>query len=85
MTKKVLRAEKPTDFRINARREDVESFVRQGDNLVVKMKNGDQIVLENFFVVGADGEMSHLTLVDGPYTFTAADAGRFAPSGVVRM
>ena len=41
-------------------RDDVAEFLRDGNNLVLKLKNGEVIVLENFFVVDAEGVTSDL-------------------------
>ncbi|WP_180047758.1 BapA prefix-like domain-containing protein, partial [Acinetobacter sp. YH12209] len=41
-------------------RDDVAEFIRDGNNLILKLKNGEVIVIENFFVVDAEGVTSDL-------------------------
>ncbi|WP_180124833.1 Ig-like domain-containing protein, partial [Acinetobacter sp. YH12080] len=41
-------------------RDDVAEFIRDGNNLILKLTNGEVIVIENFFVVDAEGGTSDL-------------------------
>lgn len=41
-------------------RDDVAEFIRDGNNLILKLKNGEVVVIENFFVVDAEGVTSDL-------------------------
>ena len=41
-------------------RDDVSEFIRDGNNLILKLTNGEVIVIENFFVVDAEGVTSDL-------------------------
>ncbi|NWD20490.1 BapA prefix-like domain-containing protein, partial [Pseudomonas sp. IPO3778] len=42
--------------------ESVQSFQQSGQNLVVTLKSGETITIQNFFVVGADGATNQLVL-----------------------
>ncbi|MDP9030552.1 MAG: Ig-like domain-containing protein, partial [Pseudomonadota bacterium] len=42
--------------------ESVQSFQQSGQNLVVTLKSGETITIQNFFVVGADGAANQLVL-----------------------
>ena len=44
MATKVLTAERPMEFQITARRADVDNFIRRGDDLLVRMVNGDEVL-----------------------------------------
>ncbi|MFP0526938.1 BapA/Bap/LapF family prefix-like domain-containing protein, partial [Acinetobacter baumannii] len=35
-------------------RDDVDEFIRDGNNLVLKLKNGEVVVIENFFIIYDD-------------------------------
>ena len=41
-------------------RDDVAEFIRDGNNLILKLTNGEVVVIENFFVVDAEGVTSDL-------------------------
>ena len=41
-------------------RDDVAEFIRDGNNLILKLTNGEVIVIENFFVVDSEGGTSDL-------------------------
>ena len=45
-------------------REDVAEFSRDGNNLILKLKNGEVIVIENFFVANENGTASDLVFED---------------------
>ena len=42
--------------------ESVQSFQQSGQNLVVTLKSGETVTVQNFFVVGADGAKNQLVL-----------------------
>ncbi|MBI6580721.1 BapA prefix-like domain-containing protein, partial [Pseudomonas synxantha] len=42
--------------------ESVQSFQQSGQNLVVTLKSGETVTVQNFFVVGADGATNQLVL-----------------------
>uniref|UniRef100_UPI0030D78146 Ig-like domain-containing protein n=1 Tax=Pseudomonas mucidolens TaxID=46679 RepID=UPI0030D78146 len=44
--------------------ESVQSFQQSGQNLVVTLKTGETITIQNFFVVGADGATSQLVMTN---------------------
>ena len=41
-------------------KEDVKEIVQEGNNLVIKLNNGETITLENYFVVDAVGNTTEL-------------------------
>ncbi|MBU3847400.1 MAG: BapA prefix-like domain-containing protein [Candidatus Acinetobacter avistercoris] len=45
-------------------RGDVAEFIQNGNNLVLKLKNGEVIIIENFFVKNKDGIQSDLAFED---------------------
>jgi len=45
-------------------RDDVAEFIRDGNNLILKLTNGEVVVIENFFVVDAEGVTSDLVFED---------------------
>ncbi|WP_124084540.1 BapA prefix-like domain-containing protein, partial [Pseudogemmobacter humi] len=63
-----IAAEKPSDFRITARADQVSRFTKTGDDLVVHLVDGKQIVIGDFFVKGPNGEVSRLLYEDGSYS-----------------
>lgn len=62
-----------TDVRLDMSRDDIESMVRRGDDLIIRLENGEVITLEDYFVATAD-ELPHRL-------FTNEDAG-FLPLGL---
>ncbi|WP_180046016.1 BapA prefix-like domain-containing protein, partial [Acinetobacter sp. YH12117] len=50
-------------------RDDVAEFIRDGNNLVLKLKNGEVIVIENFFVQYEDQLTSDLVFEDDECAF----------------
>ncbi|MQW92006.1 BapA prefix-like domain-containing protein, partial [Acinetobacter sp. dk771] len=50
-------------------REDVSEFLQDGNNLILKLKNGDIIVIENFFVQYEDQLTSDLVFEDDECAF----------------
>lgn len=50
-------------------REDVAEFIQDGNNLILKLKNGDVIVIENFFVKYEDQLESDLVFEDDECAF----------------
>lgn len=41
-------------------RDDVAEFIQDGNNLILKLKNGEEIVIENFFIANENGIVSDL-------------------------
>ena len=39
----------PAIIQVGVKKEDVQSISKEGNNLVIQLKNGEQIVLENFY------------------------------------
>lgn len=48
--------------------ESVQSFQQSGQNLVVTLKSGETITIQNFFVVGADGAANQLVMTNADGT-----------------
>ncbi|WP_218581681.1 BapA/Bap/LapF family prefix-like domain-containing protein, partial [Pseudomonas karstica] len=44
--------------------ESVQSFQQSGQNLVVTLKSGEVVTVQNFFVAGADGATSQLVMTN---------------------
>ncbi|STR35027.1 SD repeat-containing cell surface protein [Klebsiella grimontii] len=49
---------------LHVKREDISSYTRQGNDLVLKLHNGDTVTIKNFFVVDEHGQHSDLVLMD---------------------
>ncbi|WP_139537205.1 BapA/Bap/LapF family prefix-like domain-containing protein, partial [Klebsiella spallanzanii] len=49
---------------LHVKREDISSYSRQGNDLVLKLHNGDTVTIKNFFVVDEHGQHSDLVLMD---------------------
>ncbi|WP_162689814.1 BapA/Bap/LapF family prefix-like domain-containing protein, partial [Acinetobacter sp. CFCC 11171] len=49
--------------------EDVQEFVKEGNNLILKLKNGETIIIENFFVEYEDKQVSDLVFEDNECGF----------------
>ena len=49
-----------SDVSINLDNLDIASLAQQGNDLVVTLTNGEQLLIENFFVPGSDGSLSRL-------------------------
>ncbi|MDM4431092.1 BapA/Bap/LapF family prefix-like domain-containing protein, partial [Klebsiella oxytoca] len=43
---------------LHVKREDISSYIRQGNDLVLKLHNGDTVTIKNFFVVDEHGQHS---------------------------
>ncbi|KFI24538.1 hypothetical protein CG50_09910, partial [Paenirhodobacter enshiensis] len=56
------------DVRVPTLRADVASYEKSGNDLVLKLKSGDQIVVDNFFHTGPKGEVSRLLFSDGSFS-----------------
>lgn len=41
---------------LHVKREDIRSYTRQGNDLVLKLQNGDTVTIKNFFVVDEHGQ-----------------------------
>ncbi|MDH4867121.1 BapA prefix-like domain-containing protein, partial [Alcaligenes nematophilus] len=54
----------PHLVKLNASPGDIVSLIRQGNDLVLTMANGQQVTLKGFFNENADGEHSELVLED---------------------
>ncbi|MDZ4394214.1 BapA prefix-like domain-containing protein, partial [Cypionkella sp.] len=55
-----LVAQKPADYKIDVSRAEVKGYGKAGQDLVVNLVTGDQVVIENFFDKGPNGEVSRL-------------------------
>ncbi|KHN62690.1 BapA/Bap/LapF family prefix-like domain-containing protein, partial [Pantoea stewartii] len=55
----------PSVVRINGTREVVTQFQRQGDDLIVQMRDGSTVRYKNFFLDDAAGDHSELVFDDG--------------------
>ena len=49
---------------VNLHREDVAEFIQDGNNLILKLQNGDVITIQNFFVQYEDKIVSDLVFED---------------------
>ena len=58
-----------TDVRLDLSRDDIDTMVRKGDDLIITLNNGEVITIEDYFVVTAD-ELPHRL-------FTEEDGGFF--------
>ena len=56
-------------------KEDVLEIIQEGNNLIIKLKNGESIVIENFFVKDADGQVSDLVFDGTDCAFLLLDWG----------
>ncbi|MCB2254976.1 BapA prefix-like domain-containing protein, partial [Pseudomonas chlororaphis] len=54
----------PSIVKISLSPQDMKSYYKSGNNLVIELKSGKQIVLENFFVAAPDGARNELVLED---------------------
>ncbi|WP_372403394.1 Ig-like domain-containing protein [Acinetobacter piscicola] len=56
----IIKLEKSTIIQPNIKKEEILEIIQEGDNLIIKLKNGENIAIENYFVKAADGETSDL-------------------------
>ena len=49
-----------SDVSLHLDGQDIASVVKSGDNLIVVLSNGEEILLENFFVADGSGSISRL-------------------------
>lgn len=61
---------------LHVKREDIRSYTRQGNDLVLKLQNGDTVTIKNFFVVDEHGQHSDLVLMDDETGALAVRASR---------
>jgi hypothetical protein len=54
----------PSDIRLDIEREDIEALEQRGDDLVVRHRDGTEIVIENFYV-GGESELTSRLIVNG--------------------
>ncbi|MGN7742385.1 BapA/Bap/LapF family prefix-like domain-containing protein, partial [Pseudomonas sp. 22526] len=54
----------PSIVKISLSPQDMKSYYKSGNNLVIELASGEQIVLEGFFVVAPDGARNELVLED---------------------
>ncbi|WP_036998403.1 BapA/Bap/LapF family prefix-like domain-containing protein, partial [Pseudomonas chlororaphis] len=54
----------PCIVKISLSPQDMKSYYKSGNNLVIELKSGERIVLEGFFVVAPDGARNELVLED---------------------
>ncbi|MPW44523.1 tandem-95 repeat protein [Acinetobacter guerrae] len=64
---------------VNLHREDVAEFIQDGNNLILKLQNGDVITIENFFVQYEDKVVSDLVFEDNECAFLWFDWNNGAP------
>ena len=53
-----------SDVSINLDSSDIALLIRQGNDLIITLTNGEQILLGNFFVPGSDGSLSRFFISD---------------------
>lgn len=51
----IIKLEKGSIIQINLHQDDVAEITQDGNNLVIKLKNGETLTIENYFVVDAEG------------------------------
>lgn len=68
----------PADVRLGIPKADIVSTVQVGNDLVVTLVNGEQLVIENFFVADAAGAISQLIAEGGAVAFEGAGSGLVA-------
>jgi len=56
----VIKLDKASIIQTKLHKEDVKEIVQEGNNLVIKLNNGEQITIENYFVKDAAGNTSDL-------------------------
>ncbi|RYL25213.1 BapA/Bap/LapF family prefix-like domain-containing protein, partial [Acinetobacter piscicola] len=56
----IIKLEKSMIIQPNIKKEEILEIIQEGDNLIIKLKNGENITIENYFVKAADGETSDL-------------------------
>jgi len=52
------------DISLNLSNSEISSMVRQGDNLVIYLANGETIILADFYLENEDGKENRLLLID---------------------
>ncbi|WP_111859323.1 BapA/Bap/LapF family prefix-like domain-containing protein [Acinetobacter sp. CFCC 10889] len=56
----IIKLDKATIIQPNVKKEDILEIIQEGDHLIIKLKNGETITIENYFVKAADGSTSDL-------------------------
>ncbi|MEN9060144.1 BapA prefix-like domain-containing protein [Ponticoccus litoralis] len=64
MADRVIQAGSEIAIRIDANRTDISRFVRQGDDLIVELRNGDRIIVEGYHVPHESGSLHSLVFGD---------------------
>ncbi|MCK5501332.1 MAG: BapA prefix-like domain-containing protein, partial [Tritonibacter mobilis] len=62
---KVISAGNDIGVRVDTMRTDVLRYVRSGDDLVIKLKTGDQITVSEFYTPAENGSFHSLIFADG--------------------
>lgn len=68
MASSVVHAGQDNAVEVTASRADVAVFVRQGDDLLVALENGDVVTILDFYTPTAYGALRSLAFTDGPET-----------------
>ncbi len=55
-----ITANQPTNISLNLGNVDIVATAKQGNNLVLQLSNGQQLIIENYFVAGPNGLSSQL-------------------------
>ncbi|HBP0288057.1 TPA: BapA prefix-like domain-containing protein, partial [Pseudomonas aeruginosa] len=54
----------PSIVKVSLSPEALKSYYRSGNDLIIELKSGEEIVLKDFFIVSADGQRNELVLED---------------------
>ncbi|OWU80810.1 hypothetical protein ATO6_24295, partial [Oceanicola sp. 22II-s10i] len=69
-------------MRIDVQKEDIARYLKQGDNLIIELANGDRITVTDFYVPTQNGSLHSLLLADSG---EAGEQGLFAANGGLGM
>ncbi len=58
----LIKLDKASIIQTKLHKEDVAELIQDGDNLIIKLKNGETITIENYFVKDEAGNISDLVL-----------------------
>ena len=69
----IIKLEKGSIIQTKILREDVAEIIQDGNNLIIKMKNGETVTIENYFAVDAEGNNTELVFEGTECAFLLLD------------
>lgn len=69
----IIKLEKGSIIQVKLHRDDVAEITQDGNNLIIKLKNGETLTIENYFVVDAEGNNNDVVFEGTECAFLVLD------------